>query len=304
MGDVGDQSLGVAPVDRVMAVDGNNLLMRAVRASEHTLMSSNGVNTGPVVIFIRTLARFTKAVQPTHLVVCWDAGHAYRSAIWGGYKSGRVSRGDRMEDPHDSFGLAKRFLSLAGIHHVLMPGAEADDLIAHYWRHRDPLAKLYIISGDRDLYQLVDDNVEQWRPLNDGAIDVVTKKIVIEQCDCEPENLPVLRALVGDPSDSIPGIPNIGPARAAKILHEAGVDLQHVLEHPRVQGHRDIVLRNHALVNLRECNLGLSFPSPPAFAPVLPEQEASHELLNYFTQWDMQAIRRDYLAGTLWGEPN
>jgi 5'-3' exonuclease len=147
-----------------LVVDGNNLLMRATRAMERSNLSAHGVPTGPLVAFVNSLTQYVRVVDPARMVVCWDGGHVYRTRLLATYKQGRRSRGYRYETVGDPFSLAKEFLTLSGIHHVLMPGVEADDLVAYYCQNRDQ-ARVVILSGDKDLLQLLsgDDDVTQFR---------------------------------------------------------------------------------------------------------------------------------------------
>jgi DNA polymerase-1 len=291
----------------IAVVDGNNLLIRGMKAlGDRNQMTSHGVPTGTLLLFIKTLARFVKEIEPERLVVVWDAGHEFRTKIWDGYKAGRAERS--FEDhPEDPFEQAKEFLSAAGIHHVSMPGVEADDLVAHYWRHRPMAASLHlvsmiIVSGDRDMFQLLDPDVEQWRPMPKGVIDKWDYGRVYDELGVDPKYLSMVRALTGDASDGIDGIPGIGPKTAAKIVDQCKLAWGGVLEHPKVAPYCDLVERNLKLIDLRDTDVGCVFPTPPLFKPVRAQEPDGEMLERFFERYEMKSIRTSWMLETLWQE--
>lgn len=286
--------------ETVLAVDGNNILMRAVRAMEGKELSADGVATGALVVFINTMARYVIETRPDRVVVCFDAGHVYRSNLFPGYKSGRAGGGYRYEVEGDPFNLAKQFLTLAGVHHVMMNGVEADDIIAHYWRTRDPDDHLIILSGDKDLLQLLGPGVTQIRP-GDKVNETWTAERVEKEFGYLPEHAPFVMALIGDQSDSIPGVGGVGPVTAIKWLSENHWQMCDVLHNvERMHDKRDIALRNLAIVNLRDNAVGLSFVLPPRFHPTTPDSLLGQELLSFFDQYELTRARTRWLDDALW----
>ena len=101
-----------------LVVDGNNILARSAFAAKGSRahMSVDGVNTAALTIFINMLSKYVKQVSPTHMAVCWDAGHRIRDEIYPEYKAKRAKHVDDGEDDDQTpWGQAKEFCTLAGI---------------------------------------------------------------------------------------------------------------------------------------------------------------------------------------------
>lgn len=200
----------------VLAVDGTGLLVRCCRAPRsRDLGASDGTPTGALMMFIASLSRTIKIVRPTHLLVAWDGASCpeWRREIYPPYKRG--SRGfdiDGLEAAQ-----AVGFLATSGIPQCRIAGFEADDILAAVARTRRPAWRYVLSSEDADLLQLAggpDVNILRGYVLWD-AIDVK------REYDVLPSQLTGLRALAGDRSDCIAGVPQIGPARALRMLRQA-----------------------------------------------------------------------------------
>lgn len=297
----------------LMLVDANNLLMRAIKVSEAkgVTLGANGAWTAPIHIFIRMLSKYVRHYHPTSIVVAFDRGHTRQSAIFEGYKANRRPPPDDEEERKtDTFWLTKEFLSLAGVFAISIDGFEADDLISHYWHNRGD-EKVIIVSGDKDLLQLLhDDRVVQVRPQGDRAKpeqEEWTGDRVILEMGCRPEQLPYVMALNGDTSDGIPGIPRYGIKTAVKHLTECHWNWDRLLDDPpallaKQEGYREILNRNLALVDL--ClhfapSVPLSAEVPP-FNPTNPESASWNDLLQWLDTYEMATIRRDLNDNNLW----
>src|SRR5690606_31571008 len=150
------------------------------------------------------------------------------------------------------FELAKEWLSLANVFHVERKGYEADDIIGAYWRICNNMSQV-ILTGDKDLLQLVHDDVIMLAPApNRYAEDKVwTTEVVQAEMGCAPHELPLMKAMMGDTSDNIAGIRGVGPARAIAHGTNAGWDLEALCASPKLQEHEEVIRRNLALVDLR-----------------------------------------------------
>lgn len=284
-------------LDVTLLVDGNNLLVRAVKAMERVPLSEGGVSTGPLLVFVNMLSRYVKEVDPDYVVVCWDGGRSsHRTMIFPDYKISRAEHDDGR-DPH--FALAKEFLDLCAIHHVQEDGVEADDLIAAYCQK---LAGMKVIlSGDKDFLQLLDSDTTQIRPT--GANELWTHFRVEDELGCKPENLPLAMALTGDASDGVPGVPKVGQKTACKLLSKYDWNLAELLEAdlPILSGHRELVVRNIQLVDLRSTiTWTIPVTQPPRFAPTDPSGNLLRELLAFFARYKLRSIRDRFIAGQLW----
>ena len=285
-----------------LLVDGNNVLMRAVKAAEGgqlALSSQGGTPTAPLLIFINTMSRYIKEVKPERLLICWDDNsRAHREAVYEGYKSERARPGDEADEfKEGAFALAKQFCALANLPTLRWPDYEADDLIAVAWRDRT--GPVTILSGDKDLLQLVRDDVTQIRPGQDGVWDPAR---VEEAMGCRPEHWGLVLALVGDPGDGVPGIHRVGPKTACKALAAVDWDLEALLCTEKFQPHTETIRRNVRLVVLPMPD----GPHPamrvvaPEFRPTTHDNIAWPDLLRFLAHYDLESIRSKLLTGSLW----
>ena len=292
--------------DRFFLVDANNLLMRAVHAADRTGMGTpEGIATGALLIFTNLLSRHIREEHPTHVLVAWDGGRsAFRTGLYPEYKA---HRGERSSSPDERgpFSQAKEFCTLAGIHHVERPGWEADDIIACVWqaiRREHPADEVCILSGDKDLLQLLDPRTYQVRPASPPAgTDRWTVSRVLDAYGVAPASLSAALALIGDPGDNVPGIHGIGPKKAAKMLAEHG-SLTRAMEAVRPEELAQARLW-HALVDLRTMNYrqqGLYVPIPPRFAPTSFGGVYVTPLLRYLDRYMLESVKVRLTQGTLW----
>jgi DNA polymerase-1 len=203
----------------VALFDGTGLLVRCCKVGAASPLRAGGVPTGPLYFFLNSLSRRLREFSPSHVAVAWDGFHGRRdrTEIFPGYKAGREPfSGGRQ------FDLAREACSAAGIFQHSSDSFEADDVIATIWRRvrrEMPGARVFVFTDDHDLHQLVDGSTTVISSWNDGSAWDLEK--VRSHYGCEPPQVPVLRALSGDKSDGIPGVPGIGPKKAWKLLGEA-----------------------------------------------------------------------------------
>jgi 5'-3' exonuclease len=200
-----------------LAVDGTGLLVRCCRAPRsRDLFASDGTPTGALMMFIASLSRAVKVIRPGSLLVAWDGPRAldWRREIYPAYKQGR--RGFDADGEEAS--QATQFLATAGIPQCRIPRFEADDILAAAARRRRPGTRVILASEDADMLQLagyLDVSVYRGHAFWD-AIDVK------REWGVSPSQLTMLRALAGDRSDGIAGVPNVGLKRAMRMLEHGG----------------------------------------------------------------------------------
>jgi 5'-3' exonuclease len=285
-----------------MLVDGHNILMRSIHASHgRGMLSESGVDTGALTVFIGMLSGYVRDWGPSSVVVCWDHGPCQRRReIYPAYKAAR-REAPEQDDRETHFGLAKKFLSLAGIQQVAVPGYEADDLIAAYC-HKTGDNRI-IVSGDKDLLQLLRPGIIQLRPISGGGYDLWTPEKVVQEYGCDPFQLPLLMALAGDPTDGVPGVAGMGPKRSLSALQKADWELDMVPalqdEHKRVAA-----LTSLALVDLTNPEYHPPVPPGRPFDPRRVGEPGGGYLMTFVASLTMIGVGNRLIHDTLWtGEP-
>ena len=208
-------------------IDGNSLAYRAFFALPESIATHDGRPTNAIYGLASMFAKMLTDYSPAAVVVCWDAGWSGRELTYEPYKSERKPRPDLLKEqwPH-LMPLAEAF----GFTNVRVEGYEADDVIASMTkRAREQGIEVMVVSGDRDVYQLVEDGVRVMTTSR-GVTDtkIYDAEGVVERYGVPPELVTDLIGLKGDTSDNIPGVPGIGDKTAAQLLQEFG-SLEEVL---------------------------------------------------------------------------
>lgn len=210
---------------KLILIDGNSILFRAYYATAYpgaTLMqTSKGEYTNALFAFVNM---FTKIVtnEDDYVLVAFDTGSpTIRHQYYDEYKAGRK---DMPEELAEQIPVIHKYIELLGIKTYSKAGYEADDIIGTLAKEAvtDNLS-VEIFSSDRDLLQLVDDNITV-NLLKRGMQDVAvyTPKTLFEEFELTHEQIIDLKALMGDPSDNIPGVPGVGAKTATKLLKDYG----------------------------------------------------------------------------------
>jgi DNA polymerase-1 len=240
-------------------VDGHSLAYRAFFAlKEANLVTTTGQHTEAVYGFTSMLINTLRDEQPTHIVVAFDVSRrSFRNEQYADYKAGR------SESPADFAGqvdLIKEVLATLRIPVVEAPGYEADDVIATLARQgRTAGMDVLVTTGDRDIYQLVGDQVTALYAIR-GVSELarMDPAAVTAKYGVGPDRYRDLAAMVGEPSDNLSGVPGVGPKTAAKWIGQYG-SLDGIVEHAdeikgkageSLRAHLADVLRNHQLNRL------------------------------------------------------
>lgn len=205
---------------KVILVDGNNLLFRSYYATAYQgviMRNSKGFPTNALYGFINMMNKIMKEEEPSYILVAFDKGKTFRHDQYDWYKAGRV------EMPNDlklQFPKAKEVLDAMGIKHFEIDNYEADDIIGTVAKIVDEEAEFIatIISSDKDLLQLISDEVEVKLLKTSGFIRMTRDEFKNTYGGIEPINMIDLKALMGDKSDNIPGVKGIGEKTAVNLL--------------------------------------------------------------------------------------
>lgn len=205
---------------KILVIDGNSIINRAfygVRA----LSTKDGRPTNAIYGMISIISRQLSAIKPDYAAVAFDLKHpTFRHEMYPEYKAGRNPTPD---DLLAQFADAKECLKLMGLHILELPGYEADDIQGTVAKmaHLDDETEGYILSGDRDLLQLIDDKVSVLLATNNDT-KLMHKDEFREEYGIEPEAFVDMKALMGDSSDNIPGVAGIGKKTAATLIQSFG----------------------------------------------------------------------------------
>jgi DNA polymerase-1 len=211
-------------VARLVVVDAANCLYRAFFAIP-SLRASDGFPTNALHGFVNMLRKVIREEQPDALAVCFDPrGKSFRHELYPDYKATRESQ---PEDLSAQMPVAREIVEAMRIPILEVEGYEADDVIATLATRADEGDEVVIVSTDKDLMQLVSKRVVLLDTMKDKRIGPAG---VEARFGVPPSQVLDLRALVGDPSDNIPGVKGIGEKGAAKLLAEWN-DLENLLAH-------------------------------------------------------------------------
>jgi DNA polymerase-1 len=217
--------------DELFLIDGNSLAYRAFFALPESIATSTGQPTNAIFGFASMLVKLLTeyGVKPT--IVVWDAGSSGRKDLSADYKATRTSRPDLLKEqwPH-----LLSIVDAFGYKNTHVDGYEADDVIASIAqraRELDPPIRSVVVTGDRDAFQIIDDDgmvaiMATGRGITDTKL--YDRQAVIDRYGLVPELIPDFYGLKGDTSDNIPGVPGIGDKTAAALLQQFG-DLETVL---------------------------------------------------------------------------
>jgi DNA polymerase-1 len=207
--------------DKIMLLDGNSLINRGFYAMPY-LSNKNGEYTGGVFGFLNIFFKLYDEEKPQRVAVCFDVHQpTFRHLEYKEYKG---TRKGMPEELRPQLPLLKRILAAMGIKTYEMGGFEADDLLGTLATMSDKMGlEPVIVSGDRDLLQLASDTIRVRIPKTKGGQTVVEDykaADVIEAYGVTPTEFIEVKALMGDTSDNVPGVPSIGEKTAVKIISE------------------------------------------------------------------------------------
>ena len=264
-------------------IDGSSYIYRAYFAIRH-LSSPSGHPTNAIYGFIQMLLKLLKDHKPRHVAVVFDAGRTtFRTEMYPDYKANRAAMPDDLRMQMEPIREVVRAFNIPALE---LQGYEADDIIgALAGRFAAQNGKVVVVTGDKDLMQIVTDRVtllDTMKGKESGIADV------IERFGVGPELVIDILGLAGDSSDNIPGVPGIGEKTATRLILEFG-SLDRLLEHADEvkgkNGERLREFREQALLSRRlatiECNVPLEVDMETLTARE-PDQEALNLLFKKF----------------------
>ena len=208
--------------NKVILIDGNNIAYRAFYAIPDSISTSSGIITNAVLGFTNMLLKLIEEQHPDTIVCAFDSKiPTFRHKIFDRYK---INRKKMPTELSSQFPLIKEVLDAFNIIYLEKDGFEADDILAGIVNSiKDEFNQIIIVTGDKDILQLVSGNIKVMA-IKKGITDTVIfdRLKVEEKFGVKPENMKDLLALMGDNSDNIPGVPGIGPKTARLLVKKYG----------------------------------------------------------------------------------
>ncbi|HHT7806003.1 TPA: DNA polymerase I [Streptococcus suis] len=213
--------------NKLLLIDGSSVAFRAFFALYNQIdrfKSPTGLHTNAIYGFNLMLDHMMKRIEPTHILVAFDAGKTtFRTEMYADYKAGRAKTPDEFRE---QFPFIRQMLDAMGVKHYELDQYEADDIIGTL----DKMAErteipfdVIIVSGDKDLIQLTDENtVVEISKKGVAEFEEFTPAYLMEKMGITPTQFIDLKALMGDKSDNIPGVTKIGEKTGLKLLTEFG----------------------------------------------------------------------------------
>ena len=206
--------------DHILIVDAMNMLIRSFSLLK--AMNPSGAHIGGLVGFMRSLGYVTRIFDPTRVLIVWDGkgGSGNRQNIDPNYKAQRATsrithwglydtKEEETEALINQLFRTQDYIECLPVHQLMLEKLEADDIIAWIAKKASvsSVKKCTIVSSDKDFLQLVDDTVEVYAPIKKKTF---TKDNIFDELKVLPENYNIVKALVGDNSDNLPGVKGLG----------------------------------------------------------------------------------------------
>ena len=212
-------------MEKVLLIDGNSIMNRAFYGimGNKMLATKDGHYTNAIYGFLSIMFKNMEEVEPTYMAIAFDSKTAAdtRKKMYEGYKKHRHAMPNELAE---QMPVIKEVLQDMNIKIIEMADYEGDDILgtlAKKFAHEDK--DVYILSGDRDLFQLIEDHITVRIPrtkMGKTETEIYTKAKVEEEYGLEPIDLIEVKALMGDSSDEIPGVPNVGPKTGTSLIKQ------------------------------------------------------------------------------------
>ncbi|MBE5969507.1 MAG: DNA polymerase I [Lachnospiraceae bacterium] len=230
--------------DKLLLVDGHSILSRSFYGIKSDMTNSEGLHTNAIYGFLNTFLNVFNEEKPNYVFVAFDVKEkTFRHKMYEAYKG---QRKPFPEEFREQVPVMKDLLKTMGVTCVELPGFEADDIIGTLSKRAEKEGlQVTILSGDRDLLQLATDNIMVRIPKGASVIENYHTAEVIAKLGVSPLEYIDVKALMGDTSDNIPGVPGIGEKTATNLIVQYK-SLENVIEHV------DDIKQNKIRENLKE----------------------------------------------------
>lgn len=284
-------------IEHLVLIDGHHLMYRAYWAIPRTLSTPQGEQVNTVFGMASMLLHILKKEEPTHFLVCFDAGEeTFRHEENETYKDGRT------ETPDDFYAQIPRVIRLIeamGFQHISNKKYEADDLIGTYAKEGEKRGmNVTIVTGDRDAFQLATGTIKVAIP-HSGYLqaEYLGPQEIEAKYGIRPDQVPAYKGLVGDASDNLPGVKGIGPKTAADLLQKYQT-LEAIYEHladirPAVRAKLETD-KEQAFFCQRMAVLVCDIPLAVSFEDMRLEGLSADPVLSFFQEVNFTMLTRRY----------
>lgn len=283
---------------KIILVDGNSIIFRAYYATTYpgaTLMqTSSGIYTNALFAFINMIDKI-KELSFDHILFAFDTSEpTKRHEMYDDYKAGRAPMPEELAMQFD---LVEQYLEVSGFHHYKLAGYEADDIIGTVAREgSEDHYQVEIYSSDRDLLQLVNENTTV-HLIKKGMGDIVsyTPQTIKEEFGLNHHQMIDYKALTGDPSDNIPGVPGVGPKTAQKLLQEYHT-LDNVLANSseikgsvgqKIRDNHEAAIKSKILVTIDQ-----NVPLPFKVTDLKNNHSHINDLIAFYQKYELHSLAR------------
>ncbi|WP_003543981.1 DNA polymerase I [Desulfotomaculum nigrificans] len=287
-------------LDTLLVIDGNSLVHRAFHALP-LLSNSKGVITNAAYGFTNMLLKVLQEVEPGFVAVAFDKGKVtFRNEAYADYKGHRQATPDELRP---QFVIVRDILKAMRIPYFELAGYEADDLIGTITTRGEATGlNVIILTGDRDALQLVSPKTKVMLTRKGiTEIELFDEGLVWDKFGVTPNQIVDLKALQGDASDNIPGVPGIGAKTAAALIKEHGSVEQIIKNIDNLTPRQQKLLRGmeeQAMLSKRLATIVTDVPMDLDLAACSWQGPDNQKLLEIFTELEFKTLIKQLLEGT------
>ncbi len=280
---------------KLILIDGHSIFFRAYYATAYSrqglMQNKDGLYTNALFAFVNMIEKILEE-DYSHILITFDTSKPTRRHLaYDGYKAGREKMPDemRVQTP-----LIHEYLKHKNIKTLAIDGFEADDIIGTFAKEAEKDMKVDIYSSDRDLLQLISDNVTV-KLIKRGLSDVeaVTPELYFEQFGISHKYIVDLKGLMGDPSDNIPGVKGVGEKTAIKLIKEYGSLESIMAQKENIKGKLGENLRNeeeNAYLSYDLARIDLDVPVEMSIDEVKKTSTDEDSLIDFYRRMDLNSL--------------
>lgn len=292
---------------KLFVIDGHALCYRAYFAFiKNPLLNSSGQNISALFGFARMFLKLVETQRPDYLLVAFDSREkGFRFDLYPEYKANRQKMPDDLRSQIDEIVNLVRTLGLVT---VIADGYEADDVLGSAARRYAADAEVWLVTGDKDAYQLVNDDVRIYANTKGIAeFTVYDREAVIAKLGLSPEQVIDYMALLGDTSDNVPGVKGIGEKTAQKLIQEYG-SLENIFANAdAIKGKTGELIRNgreQALLSKELVTIRTDLDVTPPLETLSFTGFDAASAAEYFTAMEMKSIAAEFAATSAAAAPD